>query len=195
RSAARGRRVTQRTATATASPTTSRRSGWPTSSRGQRARSPVHARGVLRQHHRQRAGDQPMRPAALCERRPQDAGARKDIMKIIALTLACIVTVAGATPAAAKCAFQKSCTKKAFKCFKVKGTCTDTGIVGAGYDICWANGARLSQDGDTITVLGKKGRPCLPGTVGHGPNGEFQTPFVRNAKSYVFTANPDGTKS
>jgi hypothetical protein len=76
-----------------------------------------------------------------------------------------------------------------------KGACTDTGIVGGGSTICWANGATLSQGDGAVTVLGKRGRPCLTGTTGTGPADEFQITFVRKGKSYVFTANSDGTKS
>jgi len=109
--------------------------------------------------------------------------------------IALVLALAVVAPARGKCPFQKSCTKSAFKCFKTKGACTDTGPVGGGFSVCWANGAELKQTPDTITVLGKKGKPCLTGTIGRSPTGEFQMTFVRKHKSYVFTAHPGGTKS
>jgi hypothetical protein len=104
-----------------------------------------------------------------------------------------LVLLLPALPAQAKCAFRKSCTKNAFRCFRVKGACQESQAGNTA--LCWDNGAKFIETETDVTVLGRKGKPCLTGTVQHGPAGEFQIAFVRHNKTYVFSANPDGTKS
>jgi len=110
--------------------------------------------------------------------------------------LALLLVVALGHPAAgAKCPFRKSCTRKAFKCFQPKGSCTqDTPDAGPA-SICWANGARLSSASGTTTVLGRKGKPCTTGTTQQGSGGESEVAYVRNGKTYVLRNNLDGTRS
>src|SRR5262245_13069100 len=115
--------------------------------------------------------------------------------KLLISSLALLLFVAVGPPAAgAKCVFRKSCTRKAFKCFQPKGSCTqDTSDEGPAA-ICWANGARLSSASGTTTALGRKGKPCITGTTEQGPAGESEVAYVRNGKTYVLRNNFDGTR-
>src|SRR5262252_987133 len=74
-----------------------------------------------------------------------------------------LVLLLPALPAHAKCAFRKSCTKNAFRCFRVKGACQESQAGNTA--LCWDNGAKFIETTTDVTVLGRKGKPCLTGTV------------------------------
>jgi hypothetical protein len=117
----------------------------------------------------------------------------------IVLPLVALAVLAGSTRAAeARCTLRKSCTKPLFRCFKPKGACVIDTQSGVSRAVCWANGAKVEEEfgtGGTITVLGKKGKPCAIGTTQRGPNGEFQVAWTRKNKAWLFTSNLDRTKS
>src|SRR5262249_4006486 len=98
-------------------------------------------------------------------------------------------------PAGAKCVFKKSCTRKAFKCFQPKGACTGALADEGSSAVCWPNGSKISAGATGITVLGRKGKPCLTGTVLLEPTGESEVSFVRHGKTWVLRNNTDGTRS
>jgi len=116
-----------------------------------------------------------------------------DTKKLLMSSLALLLAIAVGQSAAAKCAFRKSCTRKAFKCFQPKGSCTQD--MSGGGSICWADGARLSSASGVTTVLGRKGKPCITGTVQQGSAGESEVAYTRKGKTYVLRNNLDGTRS
>jgi hypothetical protein len=120
-------------------------------------------------------------------------------VRMLVLGLAGAIVVGDASSVAlARCTLRKSCTRALFRCFVPKGTCqTDTATAGQ-TSVCWANGVGLTQQAGTggrITVLGRRGKPCVVGVQGKGPNGEFQVSWTRKKKTWVVTVNPDGSKS
>src|SRR5262245_33591612 len=92
-------------------------------------------------------------------------------------------------PAGAKCVFKKSCTRKAFKCFQPKGACTQALSDEGSSAVCWANGAKISSVGGVSTILGKRGKPCLTGTILVDPTGGSEVSYVRNGKTWVLRNN------
>jgi len=61
--------------------------------------------------------------------------------------------------------------------------------------VCWANGAKISSVGGVTTILGKRGKPCLTGTILVDPTGGSEVSYVRNGKTWVLRNNADGTRS
>ena len=111
------------------------------------------------------------------------------------LRFALVFLLAIAVPAGAKCVFKKSCTKKAFKCFQPRGACSADIATDGSETLCWANGAQIASGPGVTTILGKRGRPCLTGTIQQGAEGESEVAYARNGKTWVLRNNPDGTRS
>src|SRR5262245_8461972 len=103
-----------------------------------------------------------------------------------------LLALGAAVPASAKCVFRKSCTRNAFKCFQPRGTCSLETTADGSAKLCWANKASISSASGVTTILGKRGRPCITGTIQRGSGGESEVAYVRNSKTWVLRNNLDG---
>ena len=115
--------------------------------------------------------------------------------KVLTSSFSLLLLVAAGAPADAKCVFKKSCTRNAFKCFQPKGTCSQDASSEGSDTLCWADGARISSASGVTTVRGKRGRPCVTGTIQQGSGGESEVAYVRKGKTFVLRNNLDGTRS
>src|SRR5215471_8457731 len=115
--------------------------------------------------------------------------------KILISSLSLPLLLGVVAPAGAKCVFKKSCTRNAFKCFQPKGSCSQDVSSDGSETLCWSNGARISSGPGVTTILGRKGKPCVTGTIQQATTGESEVAYVRKGKTWVLRNNLDGTRS
>jgi hypothetical protein len=115
--------------------------------------------------------------------------------KVLTSSFSLLLLLAVVAPAGAMCVFKKSCTRKAFKCFRPKGTCSQDVSDAGSETLCWSNGARISSASGVTTILGRKGKPCVTGTLQQASTGESEVAYVRHGKTWVLRNNFDGTRS
>src|SRR5262245_19611732 len=115
--------------------------------------------------------------------------------KILTSAFSLLLLVGVVAPAGAKCVFKKSCTRNAFKCFQPKGTCSEDVSGDGSQTLCWSDGARISSASGVTTILGRKGKPCVTGTIQQATTGESEVAYVRHGKTWVLRNNLDGTRS
>ena len=115
--------------------------------------------------------------------------------KILISSLSLPLLLGVVAPAGAKCVFKKSCTRNAFKCFQPKGGCSQDVSSDGSETLCWSNGARISSASGTTTILGRKGKPCVTGTIQQATTGESEVAYARHGKTWVLRNNSDGTRS
>ena len=115
--------------------------------------------------------------------------------KILISSLSLPLLLGVVAPAGAKCVFKKSCTRNAFKCFQPKGSCSQDVSSDGSETLCWSNGARISSGPGVTTILGRKGKPCVTGTIQQATTGESEVAYVRHGKTWTLRNNLDGTRS
>ena len=115
--------------------------------------------------------------------------------KILASSFSMLLLLGAGAPAGAKCVFKKSCTRNAFKCFQPKGSCSEELSSDGSETLCWSNGARIASGPGVTTILGRKGKPCVTGTIQQATTGESEVAYVRHGKTWVLRNNLDGTRS
>src|SRR5262245_47211713 len=115
--------------------------------------------------------------------------------RVFTWSLALLLVLGIGAPAGAKCVFKKSCARKAFACFRPKGPCNQDTSTDGSATLCWKNKASITSASGAITVLGRKGKACLTGTIQQGTGGESEVAYTRGGKTWVLRNNLDGTRS